>query len=192
MYLVLELPMREPACGDFCQDYGRELVAWRRVLQGVAETTDGLLATSVQPFLGLAHAFLTTLHHRCRGGSLWRTRRNRCLSRTPRDFRPSGWRARLGQPGQSETARRVEVVLQKFLDAFWLGAMFDKLPRKALVKFQRVTLRTMLRIVDGQYIVPLGIHLVTVGTCQGFAGNLFYALGVEVELMVQFDGAGIA
>ena len=113
-------------------------------------------------------------------------------SRTPRDFRPSRWRARLRQPGQSETARRVEVVLQKFLDAFWLGAMVDKLPRKALVKFQRVTLRTMLRIVNGQDIVPLCIHLVTVGTCQGFAGNLFYALGVEVELMVQFDGAGIA
>jgi hypothetical protein len=33
---------------------------------------------------------------------------------------------------------------------------------------------------------------VTVDTCQGFAGNLLDALRVEMELMVQFDSAGIA
>ena len=37
-------------------------------------------------------------------------------------------------PGQFETARREEVVLQKFLDAFRLNAMVDELPPKTLVE----------------------------------------------------------
>jgi hypothetical protein len=98
----------------------------------------------------------------------------------------------LWQPGLSETTRCEEVVLQKFLDAFRLGAVVDDLPWKALVEFQRVTLRTMLRIVNGQHIRPLCIHPVTVGTRQGLPGHLFDALGREVELVVQLYGAGIA
>ena len=70
--------------------------------------------------------------------------------------------------------------------------MVDELPGKALVEFQRVALRTMLRIVNGQHIGPLGIHPVTVGTRQGLPGHLFDPLGREMELVVQFDGAGIA
>jgi hypothetical protein len=46
----------------------------------------------------------------------------------------------LWQPGQCETAWREEVVRQKFLDAFRLGAVVDDLPWKTLVKFQRVAL----------------------------------------------------
>ena len=50
----------------------------------------------------------------------------------------------------------------------------------------------MLRIVNGQHIRPLGIHLVAVGTRQGLPGDLFDALRREVELVVQFDSTGIA
>jgi hypothetical protein len=142
MRLVLELGVREPAYGNLWPGHCRELAAWRWVLQGVTETADRLLATSIQPFLGLAEAFFNTgaNFHRlgCGGLLLWRRRRR--LPRTTHTFRPTCWRARLWQPGLSETAWREEVVLQKFLDAFRLGAVVDDLPWKALVEFQRVTL----------------------------------------------------
>ena len=57
MRLVLELGVREPAYGNLWPDHCRELAAWRGVLQGMTEAADRLLATSIQPFLGLAHAF---------------------------------------------------------------------------------------------------------------------------------------
>jgi len=142
MRLVLELGVREPAYGNLWPGHGRELAAWRWVLQDVTEAADRLLATGIQPFLGLADAFFNAgaNFHRfgCWGLLLWRCRR--CLPRAAHAFRPSRRRARLWQPGQSETAGRKEVVLQKFLDAFWLGAVIDHLPRKALVELQRVTL----------------------------------------------------
>jgi hypothetical protein len=137
MRLVLELRVREPAYGNLWPDHCRELTAsWREVWQGVTEAADRLLATSIQPFLGLADAFFNTgaNFHRfgCWGG--WLRRRSRCLPRTAHGFHPCCWRARLRQPGQCETARREEVVLQKFLDAFRLGAVIDDLSRKALVE----------------------------------------------------------
>ena len=49
----------------------------------------------------------------------------------------------------------------------------------------------MLRIVNGQHIRPLSVHPVTVGTRQSLASHLFYALGREMELVVEFYGAGI-
>jgi len=57
MRLVLELSVREPAYGNLWPGHCRELAARRRVLQGMAEATDRLLAASIQPFLGLAEAF---------------------------------------------------------------------------------------------------------------------------------------
>ncbi len=195
MRLVLELGVREPAYGDLWPGHCRELAARRWVLQDVTEAADRLLAASIQPFLGLAEAFFNAgaNFHRFRGWGLLLGRCRRCLPRAAHyAFRPSRRRARLGQPSLSETARREEIVLQKFLDAFRLGAVIDDLPWKALVKFQRVALRTILRIVNGQHIRPLCIHPVTVGTRQGLPSDLFYALGRQVELMVQFDSTGIA
>jgi hypothetical protein len=57
MRLVLELGVREPAYGNLWPGHCRELAARRRVLQGVTEAADRLLATSIEPFLRLADAF---------------------------------------------------------------------------------------------------------------------------------------
>src|SRR4029453_1332432 len=97
-----------------------------------------------------------------------------------------------GQPGLFETTRRVEVVLQKFLDSFWLVAMIDELPWKAVVKMQRMTFSTMLSIGNRQHIRPLCIHSVAIGTRQGLTRHFLYPLGRVVELVVQFDGAVVA
>jgi hypothetical protein len=108
----------------------------------MTEAADRLLATSIQPFLGLADAFFNTgaNFHRFGGCGLLRWRRSQCLPRAAHTFRPSHRRAWLWQPGQSEAAWREEVVLQEFLDAFRLGAVVDDLPWKTLVEFQRVAL----------------------------------------------------
>ena len=146
----------------------------------MTEAADRLLATSIEPFLGLADTFFNAganFHRFGCWGLRLRGAAGACPGRRTASV-PAG-RARLRQPGQSETARREEVVLQKFLDAFRLGAMVDKLPWKALVEFQRVALRTMLRIVNGQHIGPLGIHPVTVGTCQGFPVTFLIRSGVR-------------
>jgi len=193
MRLVLELGVREPAYGYLWPGHCRELAAWGWILQGVTEAADRLLATGIQPFLGLTDAFFDagSNFHRFGGWGLLRWRGSWCLPRAAHASRPCRWRSRLWQPGQRKAARREEIVLQKFLDAFWLGTVIDDLPWEALVEFQRVTLRTMLRVVNGQHIGPLCVHPVTVGTRQGLPGHLFDALGREVELVIQFDGAGI-
>src|SRR5689334_21538500 len=110
MRLVVEFSVCEPACRDLGPDHGRELAAWRRVLQGVAEATDGLLATRIQPFLGLTDAFITALYHRYRGCGLLLARRRRGLPGAPHEwFRLCHWWPRLRQPGQLKTAGREEV-----------------------------------------------------------------------------------
>src|SRR5262245_52870676 len=134
MRLVLELPVREPSHRDLWPEHCRQLAGRRRLFQSVTEAADRLLATSIQPVLGLADTLITTLHH-CGGCcGLWLARRRWTLCRAACSFTPSRWRARLWHPGQFETARREEVVLQKCLDTFRLNAMLDELPRKARVE----------------------------------------------------------
>ena len=108
MRLVLELGVHEPACGNFWLRHCRELAAWRWVLQGVTEAADGLLATSIQPFLGLADALLNTGadFHRFRCGGLRLARRRRCLSRAAHTFLslPLEGSAVAARPGRDSAA----------------------------------------------------------------------------------------